>query len=145
MRRAEGWEGRLRELIDGKRFDPFAWGSNDCCTFARDCYRAMMGEDPAGFPTWSDRAGAAALLAEKPLVDWITAVVGLPRPGYAWARRGDLVQVGAVAPGVPAELGFVGVAMGPSIACLAEPTGRFTGGLVFTPIDRGILTWQIGD
>lgn len=146
MRRAEGWDARLRDLVEEKRFEPFAWGSNDCCTFARAAYVALMGEDPPGFPRWDSRAQAAELLAERSLEDRLTDILGAPKYGYAFARRGDLVMMPAIAGrNLPAELGYIGVAIGVSIACLAERSEKFVGGVVFVPIDKGQQTWQIGE
>lgn len=60
--RLPDWQSRLAELIAARRAAPFAWGKNDCCTFACDCVRAMTGHDPArglrGHRTAKDAAAA---------------------------------------------------------------------------------------
>jgi hypothetical protein len=45
--RLNDWQSRLGALLAERRAEPFAWGTNDCCTFACDCVRAISGHDPA--------------------------------------------------------------------------------------------------
>ena len=46
MDRLSNWEEILSEYIESKRFEPFEYGLNDCCTFASDAIVAMTGVDP---------------------------------------------------------------------------------------------------
>jgi hypothetical protein len=47
MTRLRDWQSRLSALLRERQSMPFAWGSNDCCTFACDAVLAMTGQDPA--------------------------------------------------------------------------------------------------
>lgn len=137
MRRADGWDKRLRELLDSMRGRPFQWGSNDCCTFAIADYEAMMGVRPP-HPHWSDYPSAQQLVADRSLGDWLTDIVAPPVDGWQFARRGDLVLIGGNQPDTPhGEL--LGVVGGSMVCCLAPH------GLVFLPIARGVMTWQVGE
>ena len=46
MKRHNTWEQALADYIEGKRFEPFEYGVNDCCTFISGAVIAMTGEDP---------------------------------------------------------------------------------------------------
>lgn len=138
MRRAEGWETRLRHLIDDMRGVPFAWGSHDCCTFAVADYEAMLGEPPPKLPAWADYTSAQQLVADRALGDWLNDIVGAPLDGWAWARRGDLVLIAGKSKETPhGEL--IGVVGGSMICCLSMS------GVAFLPLNRGIRTWRIGE
>jgi hypothetical protein len=45
--RVNDWQSRLGALLAQRRAVPFAWGTNDCCTFACDCVQAISDHDPA--------------------------------------------------------------------------------------------------
>jgi hypothetical protein len=47
MARLHDWQMRFAEFARGRRNEPFAWGSNDCCLFAADAVIAITGDDPA--------------------------------------------------------------------------------------------------
>jgi hypothetical protein len=40
------WHRLLHSFIESRRLTPFAWGTNDCCTFAADAMLAITGSDP---------------------------------------------------------------------------------------------------
>ena len=46
LKRISNWQGFLHAFIDTRRHVPFAWGTNDCCTFAADAVRLTYGVDP---------------------------------------------------------------------------------------------------
>lgn len=46
-RRLPDWPLRLEAFIAARSPQPFAWGANDCATFAADCVQAITGQDPA--------------------------------------------------------------------------------------------------
>lgn len=62
--RLPNWDYRLFLFIGERRFAPYAWGTNDCVTFAADAIWAMTGEDPIADirGQWNDQASALALL-----------------------------------------------------------------------------------
>lgn len=43
--RLSDWEGRLSAYIVSKRDEPFAYGTNDCCTFCGGAVEAVTGKD----------------------------------------------------------------------------------------------------
>lgn len=45
--RHHDWQLRYEAFIAQRRAAPFAWGVNDCATFAADCVLALTGQDPA--------------------------------------------------------------------------------------------------
>lgn len=45
------WSHNLDDLIDGLRDKPFAWGDNDCLSFANQAHIAMTGKPLA--PDWT--------------------------------------------------------------------------------------------
>ena len=93
--RVNDWQSRLGALLAERLAMPFAWGENDCCTFACDCVQAISGHDPAAGLRDHRTAQAAA-----------TALAGLGGvKGAADARLGPritplLAQVGDVGLGV---------------------------------------------
>jgi len=44
LRRLHDWQLRFAAFERARRATPFAWGSNDCATFAADCVEALTGE-----------------------------------------------------------------------------------------------------
>lgn len=93
MQRLTDWPTRLIAFIDERAAAPFAWGPNDCCTYAADGVLAITGEDP--MPelrgAYIDAAGALRLIAEKSLRDRLAEKFEAIPIGQA--RRGDVVIV----------------------------------------------------
>lgn len=93
MKRFSDWPDRLIAFIDARAGQPFAWGPNDCCTYAADGVAAITGEDP--MPelrgAYADAAGALRLIAEKPLRDRLGEKFETMPLGRA--RRGDVAIV----------------------------------------------------
>lgn len=82
----------LVALIEGRSATPFAWGPNDCVTFAAHAVRAQTGVNPLkglGRHRWRSAKGAARALAAHGGLE--AAVDGvLPRIAPAMAHRGDV-------------------------------------------------------
>lgn len=58
------WPLRYSEFGKAHMSMPFAWGSNDCCTFAAAAVEALTGRNPmAGVDTYASEIGAAKLIA----------------------------------------------------------------------------------
>lgn len=96
MTRARDWQDRLDALIRARAAAPFAWGVNDCCTFACDAVVAITGNDPAtGLRDHRTAAEAAAVLkAHGSVAALADARLGPPiHPGLA--QVGD-VGLGAL-------------------------------------------------
>ena len=136
MKRAAGWEQRLRELVDAHRFRPFVYGSNDCATFAMADYRALMGEDAPNAPTWSDPKEALRLVRDNGLEAMTTAAIGKPVDGWMNARRGDIVLI-------PANIDDCKFGLTVCVGSLLASPGL--NAIAFTPLKNGLKTWRIGD
>lgn len=94
MARLHDWQMRFAEFARGRRNEPFAWGSNDCCVFAADCVEAITGEDPAkGLRGYSTALQAARIVkAHGGMAGFVTARIGPSIPPLM-ANVGDLVLV----------------------------------------------------
>lgn len=89
-----GFAERLAEFTTGRRLQPYAWGTNDCVTFAADAVWAITGTDPIADlrGQWASKESAMTVLAgEGGLIAAMDA--RLPRKATAFAQRGDLVLV----------------------------------------------------
>lgn len=64
MARVDGWQAALSRLVESRLHAPFAWGTNDCASFACDAILAVTGHDvrrEVGL-RWRDQVEAAHLL-----------------------------------------------------------------------------------
>lgn len=96
LERLPGWPEALAAHIEARRYVPFAWVVNDCCTFACDGIVAIAGTDPmADLRTaYHDERDQARLVQRLGGLREV-AVARLPRRVHALqANRGDLVCVG---------------------------------------------------
>ena len=134
--RLRDWQLRYEAFILSRFATPFAWGTNDCCTFAADCVRALTGVDvaPPALRLHRTQAQAAAALAAHGGIKRIAcAALGESLPINA-ANVGDVVLVkmrdasGAVQKALaiycngriahaPSALGLVPVSMDDAICC----------------------------
>lgn len=94
------WPEQLAAYIDGRRDQPFAWGTHDCATFAAGAVVAMTGCALADLlpGNWTSARGAArALNAAGGLRAACSAVLGEPvtGPRAALLPRGSVVCVDA--------------------------------------------------
>ena len=93
IRRTQDWQLRLAQFLAARRTTPFAWGHNDCATFAADCVLAITGTDPAPPALRNHRTAKQALRALRRhggLVGIATAALGPPVPP-AQANVGDVL------------------------------------------------------
>jgi hypothetical protein len=99
-----GWDVvYLHQFFTARSKMPFAWGTNDCCTFAADAILAMTGTDIAApfRGKYTDLASALGAIKAVTKVGKVSSGVAhcatkaglaeLTQP--AMARRGDLVLV----------------------------------------------------
>lgn len=93
MTRIREWQSALAAVIEQRMSVPFAWSSNDCCTFAADCVHAMTGHDPAADARglYDDERGAAQVLKKLGGLEVIAATRCGEEIAPAAARIGDLV------------------------------------------------------
>jgi hypothetical protein len=94
MARLHDWQMRFAEFARGRRNEPFAWGSNDCCLFAADAVIAITGEDPAkDLRGYSTALQAARIVkAHGGMAQMATTLLG-PQISPLMANVGDVVLV----------------------------------------------------
>ncbi len=94
MKRNEGWEKRLAELVQARMSMPFCWGTFDCVLFAADVVQALTGEDLAAAfrGRYSTELGARRKMLHMFGADVQSVVMRYRFPEIlpAAARRGDL-------------------------------------------------------
>jgi hypothetical protein len=103
VRRKDHWQRLFHDFIEARGDQPFAWGTNDCCTFAADAVLAMTGVDLAADyrGQYSDQFTAQARMATVTGVGGATvedvlahaaSQFGLTEwPTVKLAQRGDLL------------------------------------------------------
>lgn len=85
---------RLALFTEGRRLTPYAWGTNDCVTFAADAVWAITGVDPIADirGTWASEEEALSVLESKGgLVAACDAL--FERIDKNYAQHGDLCMV----------------------------------------------------
>lgn len=88
------WPERLAAFIEARRHVPFAWGSNDCATFAADALVALTGADPMAAlrGRWAGQEQALQVLQQLGGLGRAGCrVLGRPLPQLAAAPRGAVV------------------------------------------------------
>lgn len=135
-RRLPDWPERMIELVDARRTLPFAWGTQDCCTFAADVTLAMTGRD-----LWAPYRGTYATEEEaervvgpaglEVFIEQLMASAGATEVAIPEAQRGDwvLITVG--------NMPLVGVVLGAHIAAPGQ------GGVTLVPLRRATRAWAI--
>lgn len=135
-RRAPDWPERLAELVEQRRHAPFAWGTNDCITWASDVTLAITGRDPwaAHRGTYSTEAEADRIVGSaglEALVERLMRDAGAREIPVAMAQRGDWVIVGI------GNMPLVGVVLGRHVAAPGDDH------LAFVPQRRATRAWAI--
>ena len=90
MKRLEDWPSRLEAYLEAKRDIPFAWGTNDCCSFAAGAIEAMTGESLPTAMRGTEAEARELLQSWGGLITIVTKLFGKPHP-INFAHRGDLV------------------------------------------------------
>ena len=132
MRNAH-WPLKLDAAIEAARKKPFAWGEHDCCLWAANVVRDLVGVDFAAEyrGRYSDPRGALEQLAAHGGMETIaTGALGDPIPAKM-AQRGDVVLV--TSEGRPA------------LAICAGATAAAPGqdALVFVPMAQWVKAWRV--
>lgn len=129
----QGFAEALGLFIGERRLVPYAWGTNDCVTFAADAVVAINGTDPLGDlrGTWSTEAEAMAVLeAQGGLIAAMDA--RFPRRAKEFAKRGDLALI-KDANGQPS----LGVCVGQSAAAPGPEE------MMLTPMTKARIVWEV--
>lgn len=129
--RLRDWQSRLEALIAERDHAPFAWGTNDCCTFACDVILAMTGKDPAaGLRDHRTASDAALTLSAH------GGVLELADARLGERIRPALAQVG--------DVGLVDSPEGPALAVLGgtQWLGPRGAGLARLPFDAARIAWR---
>lgn len=137
--RRDGWDVRLRDLVNSARQRTFEYGIHDCSTFALfDVPRALSGEEYRGRigVDWKDEAEAMALLNDRGVEYYVNRAFGEAVDGWRRARRGDIALV---APSTQTgNLPLLAVVVG-AMACVPGPKG-----LTFIRCERLEKHWRLG-
>jgi hypothetical protein len=132
------WQQRLTALVIERLALPFAWGSNDCVTFAAEAVYLMTDQDPmeSWRGQWSNAHQALRVLQQLGGLACAVNAAGLQEVGPRMAQRGDLVLLPA-----PGRRGAVRYALG---VCLGERVaGPGLLGLVMAPLGAGVKAWRV--
>ena len=133
--RIAGWEKNLNETIERYRLEPFAWGTNDCFTFAVKCEEAVCGK--TRFPElykaeYTNHFGSMRAFMREGYYGMIDCLhQRLDEIDMAVAQRGDWAAIGT-----PDGLA-VGVLTGDKIAVTGEK------GLLFFDYAQSVKAWRI--
>lgn len=134
MLRLPDWSPRLFALVEARRLQQHAWGTNDCCLFCADAALAMTGEDVAAVwrGTYSDEAGAAAILEDKGGIEaFVTSILGAPT-GALCARQGDICLL-------QGKKGLlIGVCVGAEVAAPGDAEQ------ILFPLANALKSWKVG-
>ena len=127
------WYEALDAFVEQRSSLPFAWGSNDCCTFAADWVQIVRGEDLMedlrGLTT--ALTAARALQQEGGLLAAVVRRMGDQLPG-TFAQVGDVALV---------RHGGDKVSMGVCLGAFVAAPGE--AGLLMVPIDQAEASWRV--
>ena len=132
MNRLPDWQTRFAEFGRARARMSFAWGSNDCCSFAAAAVEAITGRNPmAGVTPYDSEAAAARLILRAGgLRDLASEYLGAPVPP-AFAGVGDVVLV------VNEGREALGICNGVNVV------GPGPAGMDVLGIDAAIAAWKI--
>jgi hypothetical protein len=120
----------LFDFMQARRERPFAWGTNDCASFAADAVEAMTGERLQIPQAATPEAYARLLRDQGPLQAMVEALLGEPIPA-SFAQRGDVVLL------VLDDRDTLGICVGADIA------GPGADGVVLVPMSHAVAAWRI--
>lgn len=130
--RLPDWQLRFSDFGKARGSMPFAWGSNDCCTFAAAAVEALTGVNPmARVPAYDSALAAARLIEEGGgLRALATSLLGPPVPSIM-AAVGDVVLV------LNEGREALGICNGTCVAGAGEH------GMLFVGMDAALAVWKI--
>ena len=133
MNRLPDWQLRLDGFVRARAHQPFAWGSNDCATFAADCVEALTGARLLPeLRSYATALQAMRLIEERGGLRGVaTEALGEPiRP--AFAAIGDVVLVSSAAGGEALGICNGSVVLGPG-----------ADGMEVIGMDAAIAAWRV--
>ena len=130
--RLHDWQLKFEAFVKERRAMPFAWGANDCCTFAADCVEAITGVDCASQLRGHSTAKQAyrALQQHGGVAGIATAALGQPVPVLS-------AQIGDVVLSKSGERDMLAICNGGT--CLAPGPD----GLVSLGMDTATMCWRV--
>jgi hypothetical protein len=134
-RRAD-WAQRLAAFLQTRATTPFAWGANDCCTFAGDAVQIMTGNDPMRSlrGRYRTRRGAIRLIKQYGGIErLVQQVLGSPLPAAALASRGDVVLL----PDMQGQGPALGICVGANLLAAGHH------GTVAFPLSAALAAWRV--
>lgn len=137
--RHDDWPDRLAAFLEARRRAPFAWGTNDCVTFAADGVQQLRRDSvdiiAADRGAWATEDEAEALLASRGGLETalaeLAAMADLQEVPPPRAGRGDLVL---------ARVGnqvLTGLVNGSTVAVTGAD------GLQFVPARMAFRAWRV--
>lgn len=129
--RLPSWQLRLERIVAERELLPFAWGTNDCATFACDAILAVVGYDAA--------AGLRSHRTKESAAETLRAAGGIRK--LADDKLGRRVAPAAAAPG---DIGMVRTPGGRAlVVCVGSQwVGPSPQGLARYPLDTVKLAWR---
>ncbi|MDQ0082949.1 hypothetical protein J2W35_003308 [Variovorax boronicumulans] len=130
--RLKDWQQRFSDFGKARASMPFAWGSNDCCTFAAAAVEAISGVNPmADVERYSTEVGALRRIAEAGDLKALAAAhLGEP-VSQLLAGVGDVVLV------MNEGREMLGICNGVNVMA----PGEF--GMVALGMDAALAAWKI--
>lgn len=132
--RVADWPAQLDVVVGEALRRPFAWGAQDCASFAFACAAAMLGRDPAARwrGRYTDARGAVKIISRfGGLPGLASALLGTVPIEPRQARRGDLLLACR--------------ANGPSLGVCNGAHGLFVAeqGLAKVPLSECLQAWPV--
>mgnify|MGYP001560085096 CR=1 FL=1 len=131
--RFSDWRERFAAFVERRRSQPFVWGESDCCLFAADGARELVGEDfAAPLRGYASAFGAARRLLERGhrhVGEYLDTIL----PRATRPRAGDVVLIPAAPVGALLLFDRAGGAWGQDDA-----------GLVRLRVPRSAKFWSVG-
>ncbi|MCZ8339624.1 MAG: hypothetical protein O9345_15980 [Burkholderiaceae bacterium] len=131
MKRREDWAEALAGYLDERRDVPFAWGENDCASFAAGAVQAMTGESLQIPQVESAAAYLHFLRDHGPLDAIVDDTLGERLPSPAFAQRGDVVLL------FVDERATLGVCIGVEAAAPGQD------GMLTVPMPTATAAWRV--
>lgn len=130
--RQRDWQQRLAAFGRARTGMPFAWGSNDCCTFAAAAVEALTGVDPmASVPPYATAIEAARLVEEGGGLERLAGSFLGASVSPAMAAVGDIVLV------TNAGRQMLGVCNGTNVLAPGEA------GMAVLGMETALAAWKI--